>query len=440
MEIKAALARSDIPAHRVVTDTIFALSSGSPPAAIGVVRISGPSARVALSRLAGDVPKPRHASLRTLRGADGDVIDNALVLWLPGPGSATGEDCAELHCHGGRAVVAAVFSALMALPGMREAQPGEFTRRAFTQGRIDLAQAEALGDLLASETELQRRVAQAGVGGALSSVVAAWRDQVLALSAAVESSLDFSDEADVAPLPAKFFNERAGLRNEILDCLAQPRAERLRDGVRVVIGGPPNSGKSSLFNTLTGENAAIVSPIPGTTRDFIERSVALQGIPLVFVDTAGLRAKNAGEIEELGIARAQAQMADADIVLWLGKEGMGPPQSIEIQARCDDASAEPKIQPDYVVSSTTGTGLHDLEQDLVQRAIELLPKPGRNAVNERQARLLEDAAEALGEPTTDELLLAESLRRARRRFDELLGYSGVEEMLDTLFARFCIGK
>ncbi len=423
-----------------MTDTIFALSSGAPPAAIAVVRVSGPSAKSALETLAGTVPLPRRSALRTLRDRDGRVLDESLVLWLPGPASSTGEDCVEFHCHGGRAVVAAVGAALAECPGLRQALPGEFTRRAFANGRIDLAQAESLGDLLAAETELQRQVALAGVGGILSAQVAAWRARVLALSAAVEAVLDFGDEDDVAELPVTFGAERAELRRELLDCLSHPRADRLRDGVRVVIAGPPNSGKSSLFNALIGEGAAIVSSVAGTTRDVIERPVAFGGVPFVLVDTAGLRDEAAEEIEAIGIVRAQWQVERADIVLWLGAEGGGPNGAVEVQARCDDRDAPQKANPDYVVSSITKEGLKSLEQGLVTRAAGLLPKPGVTTVNARQAELLQEAAHALEDNSDDPLVTAESLRTARHSFDKLLGHSGVEDMLDTLFGRFCIGK
>lgn len=423
-----------------MTDTIFALSSGSPPAAIAVIRVSGPRAHAALGALAGRVPDPRRAVLRTLHAADGEKLDEALVLWLPGPANATGEDSAELHCHGGRAVVAAVCGALAALPGLREAEPGEFTRRAFANGRMDLAQAEALGDLLAAETELQRRVAQAGVGGALSTRVEQWRARLLNLSAMVEATLDFADEDDVGGLSERFFGELEALRGELAEALARPRAERLREGVRVVIGGPPNSGKSSLFNALIGEGAAIVSPLVGTTRDVIERPVAFDGVPLVLVDTAGLRDAHADPIEAIGIARAQAQLGRADLVLWLGEEGKGPADCIEIDPRCDLSSAPRKTNPAHRVSSTTGEGLALLEADLVERARALLPKPGDSAINDRQALLLGDALAALRQQSADLLIAAESLRAARVAFDRLLGRAGVDDMLDSLFGRFCIGK
>lgn len=424
----------------MLTDTIFALSSGSPPAAIAVIRLSGPGARGALEVLSGALPRPRQASLLTLRSDDGLVLDQALVLWLPAPSSTTGEDCVELQCHGGRAVVTAVISELAKLPKLRAAEPGEFTRRAFANGRIDLAQAEALGDLLAAETELQRRVAQVGVGGALSETVGAWRDRVLKLSAMAEATLDFSDEDDVGTLPVQFFAERAELQCDIRERLARPRADRLRDGVRVVIAGPPNSGKSSLLNALVGDGVAIVSPLAGTTRDVIERPVAFGGVPFVLVDTAGLRDRGADAVEAIGIARAQAQLTQADIVLWLGDQGCGPDGALEIQSRCDDLDATQKISPDHRVSSVTGEGLRELEARLVQRAREMLPAPGASAVNERQAMLLQSALDALTETSEDPLLVAESLRSARAAFDRLLGRSGVEDMLDNLFARFCIGK
>lgn len=424
-----------------MSDTIFALSSGSPPAAIAVVRVSGPSTHAALERLAGPLPPPRRAVLRTLRDTAGEMLDEALVLSFPGPASATGEDCGELHCHGGRAVVGAVCEALASMPGLRAAEPGEFIRRAFANGRIDLAQAEALGDLLAAETELQRRAAQAGVGGALSKQVEHWRDEVLALSAILEAALDFAEEDGADTLPADFGERRTELRQALEDALARPQAERLRDGIRVVLAGPPNSGKSSLFNALLGDGAAITSPLAGTTRDVLERPVAFDGVPFVLVDTAGLHEGAADPIEEIGMARARDQLERSDIVLWLGPEGEGPDGAIEVQSRCDKQTAPHKQRSDHLVSSLTGAGLGALEADLVGRARALLPKPNAAAVNARQAALLREASEALAESGGGDLLIvAESLRTARSSFDRLLGRSGVEDMLDTLFGRFCIGK
>ena len=424
-----------------MNDTIFALSSGSPPAAIAVVRVSGPQAFAAIEALAGPLPPARRAALRTLRDSAGQVLDEALVLVFRGPASATGEDCGELHCHGGRAVVSAVCAALGAMAGLRAAQPGEFARRAFANGRIDLAQAEALGDLLAAETELQRRAAQAGVGGALSAEVERWRGEVLALSAMVEAALDFSDEDDAETLPPEFAARREMLRCQLAEALARPPAERLREGIRVVLAGPPNSGKSSLFNALIGDGAAIVAAQAGTTRDVLERPVAFAGVPFVLIDTAGLRKTGAGGIEAIGIARARDQLARADLVLWLGPEGEGPAGAIEVQSRSDDPKAASKRHPDHIVSSVTGQGLAALEAALVARATRLLPKPGMAVVQARQAELLREAANALARPWSEDLLLlAEALREARIAFDRLLGRAGVEDMLDALFARFCIGK
>ncbi len=423
-------------------DTIFALSSGLPPAAIGIIRISGPDAGAALKAMAGGLPDPRKASLRALRSASGELLDQALVLWFSGPDTSTGEDLAELHCHGGRAVIAAVLQALSAIPGLRAAQPGEFTRRAFANGRIDLAEAEGLAELLSAETEMQRRSAQALSSGALSSQTEKWRDQVLRLSAAVESVLDFGDEDDVSDLPPDFAEKTSALARELETWLNRPRAEKLREGVRVVLAGPPNSGKSTLFNALFQEAAAITSATAGTTRDAIERPISLAGVPLVLIDTAGLRDDGADEIEAIGIARAQEQLERADIILWLGPEGEGPDHAIEVAARIDEAVLPVKQSPDYRVSARTGEGLEDLQAGLADRARAILPKMGDVALNKRQADLISDAQFALSTVAQlhDPLLIAENLRSARAAFDRLIGRSSTEDMLDTLFGQFCIGK
>ncbi|MEC7421143.1 MAG: GTPase, partial [Pseudomonadota bacterium] len=266
-----------------MSDTIYALSSGALPAAIGIIRISGPAAGSALASLAGGLPPERTPVVRKLRDHEGDTLDVALVLWFPGRRTATGEDLAELHCHGGRAVVAAVLNALAAVPGLREAEPGEFTRRAFLNGRVDLAEAEGLGDLLSAETELQRRGAMQAAGGAVSRRIDEWRSRVLALAAAVEAVIDFADEDDVAALPDDFTARVAELAGEIRQVAARPEAERLRDGVRVVLAGPPNAGKSSLFNALLSDDAAIVTDVAGTTRDVLERPIALGGVPFILI-------------------------------------------------------------------------------------------------------------------------------------------------------------
>lgn len=422
-------------------DTIFALSSGAPPAGIAVVRVSGVQAGAALAALANGLPEPRRAVSRVLRDTAGEELDRALVLWLPGPGTATGEDVAEFHLHGGRAVVAAVEAALGALPGLRKAEPGEFTRRAFANGRIDLAEAEGLADLLAAETDLQRRAAMAVARGRLSRTVEAWRDRVLGLSAAVEAVLDFGDEDDVGGLDESFWSGLETLSAELAGWLARPRAELLKEGYRVVLAGPPNTGKSSLFNALTESEAAITAPTEGTTRDVLERSVALAGVPFTFVDTAGLRDQTPDAIEAIGIARAQAELARADLVLWLGPEGQGPDGAWEVLAKADLAP-DAKQAPRFRVSASTGEGVDELRNALVDHARAAMPRLGEVALNARQHALLSDAMTAMTSITRQEdlLLTAEKLRLARVAFDRLIGRASTEDMLDALFGRFCIGK
>ena len=425
-----------------MTDTIFALSSGAPPAAIAVVRVSGPRAQAALEALAGRTLPLRRAVTVTLRDGAGALLDRALALWLPGPRTATGEDTLELHCHGGRAVVAAVENALAALSGLRRAEPGEFTRRAFANGKIDLAEAEGLADLLLAETELQRAAALAMAGGALSREVERWRAELLGLSAGVEAVLDFSDEDDIAALSGDFLGKVRGLERELAQWLARPRAEALREGFRVVLAGSPNSGKSTLFNALVESQAAITAPIAGTTRDVLTRPVALAGIPFQFHDTAGLRVSAADPVEAIGIERAHRAVDQADLVLWLGSEGEGPQGCWEIEPQADRGDHRPKAAPRHRVSALTGAGLDKLRSDLAKTARAALPRAGEAALNARQHRLLGEAAEALNGAAslTDPLLVAESLRLARVAFDALLGRTTTEDMLDALFGRFCIGK
>ncbi len=419
-------------------DTIFALSSGAPPAAIAVLRISGPDAGEALQALAGRLPPPRRATAATLCAADGSELDRALVLWLPGPATATGENMAELHVHGGRAVVAAIEGALAMLPGLRKAEPGEFTRRAFTNGRIDLAEAEGLADLLTAETELQRRSAQAMAGGALSRQVEDWRTRVLLLGAQVEAVLDFADEDDVAQLSPEFADNIAALRNEIGQWLAKPRSEALREGYRVVLAGPPNAGKSSLFNVLVEQEAAITAPTPGTTRDLLERSVALSGVPFTFVDTAGLRDNAIDAVENEGIGRARSALDRADLVLWLGSEGAGPVSAWEIAAKADLGVV--KREAKCSVSAATGEGIAILKLLLISHARNALPAPGDAALNARQHGILSKVRDALVATSINPLIMAEELRIARVGLDSLTGRASTEAMLDALFGRFCIGK
>ena len=422
-------------------DTIFALSSGPPPAGIAVVRISGPAAGDALIAVAGALPAPRRARLARLRDGQGAVLDDALALWFPGPNTATGEDLAELHLHGGRAVVAAVERALAVLPGLRPAQAGEFTRRAFTNGRMDLAEAEGLGDLLIAETELQRQAAVAMLGGALSRQVEGWRERLLMLSARVEAALDFDDEDDVAGLPPSFNADIAALEQDLALALAAPSAEALKEGFRVALAGPPNAGKSTLFNALVDDEAAITAPLAGTTRDVLVRNVALGGIAFSFIDMAGLRDEAADEVEAIGITRAGQEIARADLVLWLGPEGAGPAGCWEIEAQCDRGQAG-KQAPLFRLSALTGQGMDALREALIDEARKAMPRPGQAALNRRQRDLLARTSGdlAASRKVQDPLLLAEHLRNCRVAFDRLVGRTSTEDVLDALFGRFCIGK
>ena len=304
-------------------DTIFALSSGRPPAAIAVVRISGPHARVALEALSGRVPQPRQAALARLRDPDGgESLDEALALWFPAPRSETGEDMAELQLHGGRAVIAAVLAALQRLPGFRPAEAGEFTRRAFENGRLDLTAVEGLADLIGAETEAQRRQAYRQLKGMLGDRAETWRGRLIQALALVEAGIDFSDEADVPDeliRPALAIARE--LHDEIATALAQAgRGERLRDGLVVAIAGPPNAGKSTLLNRIAKREAAIVSPFAGTTRDVIEVHLDLGGYPVTLLDTAGMRETD-DPIEQEGVRRARERAAAADLVLWVTEAG-----------------------------------------------------------------------------------------------------------------------
>lgn len=427
-------------------DTIFALSSGQPPAAIAVLRISGSRAGDVLRNLTGSLPGERRASLVRVRDPDsGDLLDMALALWFPGPATATGEDLAELHCHGGRAVVRAIETVLAKQSGLRRAEPGEFTRRAFAHGRMDLSEAEGLSDLLFAETEMQRRFAMQMAGGKLSRKVEEWQGALLALSAQVEAELDFSDEDDVVPAQLEKIRRAVeDLADEIGNILSRPRAEKLRDGIRVVLGGPPNSGKSTLLNTLVEREAAIVSDIAGTTRDIIEVPVALGGMPFLFVDTAGLRDQAGEEIEQIGIERARRQFDQADIILWLGDEGAGPGSErlIELAARNDHPEYQKKSAGVLSLSPVTGDGMDQLVDLLIKRAEGLLPADRQLNVNERQAGHLAVVREHLEPIATEKdfLIIAEDLRLARQELDALTGRASTEHMLDSLFGNFCIGK
>ena len=420
-------------------DTIVALSSGRPPAAIAVVRTSGPAAFGAARAIAGRLPEARTVALRRLIDPrDGLLIDEALIVRFDSPHSSTGENIVEYQCHGGRATIDALIAALLVQPGVRLAEPGEFTRRALSNGRIDLTEAEGLADLLMAETELQRRSAMARAGGALRRRLDDWRDRLLELSAQAEVAIDYSDEEEgaVAYDLARPIGELAG---EMAGMADAPRVEPLRDGIRVVVAGPPNAGKSSLVNALAQSEKAIVTPIPGTTRDVIEVPIAIGGVPFVLVDTAGIRDSD-HVVEAIGIGRARNEADRADILLWLGEPGESPshPALIGISAKSDLERREWGIP----VSAITGGGLGELTQALLEAAAKLLPKGDEVALDRRQHGLLGDASAALHRASrlTDPLLVAEELRAARSAIDKIAGRAGVDELLDALFGRFCLGK
>ncbi len=437
-----------------MTATIYALSSGRPPAGIAVIRLSGPHARDVTGRFItrADTLRPRTAHLRALHDPEtGALLDEALVMLFPAPGSVTGEHMAEWHCHGGQAVVRAVMGALARLAAkqpalqLREAIAGEFTRRAFENGRIDLNEAEGLADLLAAETESQRRAALLMADGHFSRRLDQWRATLLHCAALAESLLDFSDEDDVPDAGAEtvLSNSVAALAVE-MDCqLAVAPAERLRDGVRVVLAGPPNSGKSTLLNALLGREAAIVSDIAGTTRDKIEALVELGGIAFVLTDTAGLAEQTEDAIEAIGIDRARQAIDLADIVLWLGAPEDSPrADALRLATQMDRPGWAMPTGCELSVSAHTGENMADLVVTLIDRARLLLPAEGEVALHRRQREGVAEMRDALRacEGEGDLLVIAEHLRSARLAMDRLTGRAGVEDMLDTLFGRFCIGK
>ncbi|ONF96502.1 tRNA uridine-5-carboxymethylaminomethyl(34) synthesis GTPase MnmE [Sphingomonas jeddahensis] len=421
--------------------TIFAVSSGRPPAAIAVLRISGPQALAAAERLAGTLPEPRRAALRTLRDAAGDPIDRALVLVFPGPNTATGEDLTELHLHGGRAVVAAAERALAGMDGLRAAEPGEFTRRALANGRIDLIQAQGLADLLEAETEQQRRIAIDSAEGTVSRLVEGWMRDVSGIAALVEAAIDFEDEGDVLPVEAAAIDAETRRLVATLDAtLSRPAVERYRDGVRVVLVGPPNAGKSSLLNALVGREAAIVSPIAGTTRDRVEASVIRRGRVYALIDTAGLRDDSDDPIEQIGIERARAAAAAADIILDLNPQAEADARSLIIHAQAD---TRPLDHADAIATSIHDPASIDrLWSAIEQRGDALLGTPDGPSFHQSQRTAISAARAALARSAdSDDLLLrAEELRTASRALAGLLGIDATEAMLDSLFERFCVGK
>jgi tRNA modification GTPase len=481
-------------------DTIYALSSGRPPAAIAVIRISGPRAGAALRALTGKLPSPRKAALARVRDpASSALIDEALALWFPGPHSETGEDIAELQLHGGRAVIAAVLAALSRVEGLRPAEAGEFTRRAFENGKLDLTAVEGLADLVAAETEGQRRQALRQLQGALRLPAEAWREKLIKALALVEARIDFSDEDLPENLLAPALALARELETEIAGVLSDSqRGERLREGLVVAIAGPPNAGKSTLLNRIARREAAIVSPYAGTTRDVIEVHLDLGGWPVTLLDTAGIR-ETEDPVELEGVKRARARAEAADLVLWvveagaddetrsksLGKDRKEPEtwlirNKIDLfrSAKQNNESKRQNNQKneakssstkslknmvkeelthknellvnknelEYSISAATGEGFEALLAQLARHAEGFLAGAESALVTrERHRRALEDALAALRRAQTPavvshEDLLAEELRIASRALGRLTGRVDVEDILDVIFRDFCIGK
>jgi tRNA modification GTPase len=442
-------------------DTIFALSSGRPPAAIAVVRISGERTSAALEALIGRVPLPRRATLARVREpSTGETIDEAVVLWFPSPKSETGEDTAEVQLHGGRAVIAAVLAALATVPGLRPAEAGEFTRRAFENGRLDLTRVEGLADLIYADTEVQRRQAYRQLQGLLGNRAEHWRATLIEIIALVEAGIDFSDEGDV---PASTLGQALAaaqrLHNEIESALADShRGERLREGLVVAIAGPVNVGKSSLLNRIARRDAAIVSPLAGTTRDVIEVHLDLDGYPVTMLDTAGIRPSD-DPIEREGVRRALERAAAADLVLWVVDVSAAPDSAVMqfpetpklVVYNKVDLVAGPKPVPCQVdgplsISAKTGEGLDELLQKLNAYARNHLGSAEPALVTrQRHRHALEEAAgalrRALAEGTNGrEDIVAEEFRLAARALGRLTGRVDVEDVLDVIFRDFCIGK
>jgi tRNA modification GTPase len=439
-------------------ETIFALSSGRPPAAIAIVRISGPQARTALANLCGKVPEPRTVHVATLRDSKGNAIDESVALFFPAPHSATGEDIAEFQIHGGRAVIAALFEAFGKIEGLRPAEPGEFTRRAFENGKLDLTEAEGLDDLIHADTDRQRRQALRQLKGLLGEKAESWRRQIIEASALVEAGIDFSDEGDVsAELIAPALKKISALKSEIEETLAaSAQSERLRDGLVVAIAGPPNAGKSTLLNRLARREAAIVSPHAGTTRDAIEIHLDLDGYPVTLIDTAGIRDTH-DPVEQEGVRRARERARSADLVLWLVDASDAVPPEIDgelkglpiwiARNKIDIANTvAPKSSGEvFDISASRGDGVQELVARLISFAQEFFASSEDGIVSRARHRtLLQETADSLQRAAVaagqgDELL-AENLRIAVHSLGRLTGRVDVEDVLDVIFREFCIGK
>jgi tRNA modification GTPase len=437
-----------------MTSTIYALATSALPAAVAIIRLSGPGVRQVLERLTQKpVPPPRSAALRGLLHPDtGEELDKALVLFFAAPASYTGEDVAELHLHGGRAVVAGVTAALSAL-GLSVADPGAFTRRAFENNKMDLTEAEAVADLVAAETALQRRQSLRQMDGALSKLYESWRDRLVRALANLEAAIDFSDEEIPPDLAAGQHRTLTDLQNEITAHLADSRrGERLRDGFSIAILGAPNAGKSSLLNVLAGREAAIVSARAGTTRDIVEAHLDINGYPVILADTAGLR-ETTDDIEEEGIRRARARAGTADLKLLLLAPDAAPDATVlsvqDAETICILTKADlgpPAFPPPpgcLILSTQTGAGIDALIQAITARldaSIGTSAAPALTRARHREALTTcrDSLTRALSAPLPE--LQAEDTRLAARALGRITGRVDVEDLLDIIFRDFCIGK
>ncbi|MBX3569575.1 MAG: tRNA uridine-5-carboxymethylaminomethyl(34) synthesis GTPase MnmE [Rhizobiaceae bacterium] len=440
-------------ADRSGRSTIVALSTGALPSGVAVVRTSGPAAGELVRRLAGTVPPARRAAYRTLRDADGLTIDRGIVLHFPAPDSFTGEECAEFHVHGGRAVVDALLGALCKVSSVRLAEPGEFTRRAFQNGKMTLLDSEALADLIEAETEAERRFAIQNGAGRHAMLYGEWRREIIRIWSAIEARLDFSDEDDVPDdLPADLLTDIVALEGRISQHLSGYRqAEMVRAGFDVVLLGAPNVGKSSLLNALAARQVAIVTDEPGTTRDLIELVLDLEGTKVRVTDTAGIRAPS-GRVEEIGIARAVERASQAQLVLLLAPadgsaEFLEPPAGVDclhVVTKIDMAGAASAARHRHSISTVTGAGLPDLIAVVAGRAAAHRPADGEVLPwKARHVELLRQAGAYLAQACAAGVGLeirSERLRAAAASLGRIAGDVDVEDLLDAIFSSFCIGK
>lgn len=437
----------------IVNDTIYALSSGGLPAGVAVIRVSGVAAFAVAEALTGPLPVARMAALKTIRTRNGLTIDRGLVLIFPGPASFTGEDCVEIHVHGGKAVANALLDELSTFDRCRLAEHGEFSRRALENGKMDLVEVEGLADLIAAETEMQRRLALEHAAGGLSDLYNAWADRLTRSRALIEAELDFADEEDVpGSVSDLVWEDMERLRSELSDHLAGAQlGEIIRDGLKVVIAGPPNAGKSSLMNALAKREVAIVTDIAGTTRDVLHVDLNIEGYAVRLYDTAGLR-ETEEVVEREGIRRALMTVADADLVLSLAEIGDRPQldfpgfsgKVLTLGTKSDIHAGSP-IDYDVLISSSSGVGLEQLHkllrQDLSDRSEALslaLPSRLRHRTLLGESLAAVKAALAAEDKGLD--VRAEYLRRAGNSLGRITGRVDVEDLLDVIFSEFCIGK